>query len=74
MVREKLNVTSKHGGDGWCGYVVREGRAVKLVVAEFGDLDALRDWAERYGFDGILIGAPSVDWAEGNLYYEVARV
>jgi hypothetical protein len=59
---DKLNVTIKLSTDWkWTGYAVRDGRAVSLC---YGNLDECRVYAERHGFDGILIGAPSVDWIE----------
>ena len=47
-------------GTPWTGYVVVGDLAYPLAG---GTLDSLRDYAVREGFDGILIGSPSVDWA-----------
>ena len=57
----KLNVCSDKAG--WIGYVVLNGRAVILCRADFNGLDDLRYYADREGYDGILIGSPSVPFA-----------
>jgi hypothetical protein len=64
-MRQLLNVTSiakpfgKHNGE-WTGYIVENGLAYPLAS---GSLAGLKAWAAREGFDGILIGGPSVPWA-----------
>jgi hypothetical protein len=57
-----LNVTSGNRifGTPWVGYIVENGKAYPLAG---GTLDSLRAYAQREGFDGILIGSPSVEWA-----------
>ena len=58
-----LNVTSTNDmfGTPWIGYIVEGDIAYPLAG---GTLDSLRAYALREGFDGILIGSPSVEWAK----------
>jgi hypothetical protein len=66
----KLDVTSCRGSAGrplWTGYEVRRncyGYVKAHVVFECARLDDMRDCASLAGYDGILIGSPSVDWAD----------
>jgi hypothetical protein len=67
---KKLDVTSCRGEPGrplWTGYEVRRDNAgcVKAhVVYECARLDDMRIYASFAAYDGIVIGSPSVDWAE----------
>ena len=66
---KKLDVTSCRGEPGrplWTGYEVRNGRA--HVVFECANLSDMRDCASLAGYDGIIIGSPSVDWAEPSVW------
>jgi hypothetical protein len=62
----RLNVTRDAGEAGWedyaipnrwWGYIVVNGAAHKVA---YGTIDALREYASANGYEGILIGAPSV--------------
>lgn len=65
MVSRKLHVcTDNRICDGWIAYVVLNELAVIVARADFNGLDDLRYYAEREGYDGIMIGKPSVDWAK----------
>ncbi len=57
-----LHVTSSHPTwtTPWVGYIVEGDIAFPLAG---GTLDTLRAYAAREGFDGVLIGSPSVRWA-----------
>ncbi|GMU26099.1 MAG: hypothetical protein AMXMBFR16_10040 [Candidatus Uhrbacteria bacterium] len=55
-----VNVTIEKGNTDWTGYVVLNGCAVRVAR---GCLADLRYYAEREGYDGILIGGPSVPFA-----------
>jgi hypothetical protein len=57
-----LNVTATTDRDGWTAYIVVNGIALPVAHADFNGLDDLRYYAKREGYEGILIGAPSVDW------------
>jgi hypothetical protein len=60
----KLDVTcgSSPVGTRWTGYIVENGAAYPYVG--YNNLDRMREWATREGFEGIIIGSPSVVWAE----------
>jgi hypothetical protein len=65
IMKEKilLNVTGRHPifGTPWTGYIVENHKAYPLAGG--ATIDAMRDYASREEFDGILIGSPSVEWA-----------
>lgn len=64
MVTRKLHVTQDNRiCDGWVAYVVLNELAVIVARADFNGLDDLRYYADREGYDGIMIGKPSVPWA-----------
>ena len=42
----------------WVAYVKDNNYAVPLIVC--ADLDDLRDWADKHGYDGVSIGNPIV--------------
>ncbi len=62
----KLNVateqTTRYGAVAfeYVGYIVLNGCAVRLCSG--ADLSDLRYYAEVNGYDGILLGSPSVPW------------
>jgi hypothetical protein len=62
----KLNVSHRpyrNGRRTWVGYLVLNGKAVKLCSGD--NLDDIRYYADREGYEGILIGPPSVtQWAK----------
>ena len=64
LVRRVLHVTAQHDSNGWAAYVHRDERAVVVARADFNGLDDLRYYAEREGYDGIIIGTPCVPWAD----------
>jgi hypothetical protein len=59
----KLNVTVNGGCGGWVAYLHINGRSVAVARADFNGLDDLRHYAQREGYEGILIGNPSAPWA-----------
>lgn len=64
MVNTKLHVChAPNICDGWVAYVVLNEMAVIVARADFNGLDDLRYYAEREGYDGIMIGKPSVPYA-----------
>lgn len=64
IIRRVLHVTASHDSNGWAAYVVRDEKAVIVARADFNGLDDLRYYADREGYDGIIIGSPSVPWAD----------
>ena len=70
LVPKKLDVTSCRGEPGrplWTGYEVRRdgyGCIRAHIVDECANLSDMRDCASLAGYSGIIIGSPSVDWAE----------
>ncbi len=61
----KLNVTRGIGtpwdNEKWVGYVVEGSRAYWRASGD--TIEEMREKAEWLGFDGILIGGPSVPWS-----------
>lgn len=59
-----LHVTSnnQYFGTVWTGYIVENGLAHPL--AGFDHLSRAHGWALENGFDGYIIGAPSVPWVK----------
>jgi len=64
----RLNVTKDADGVWWWGYVVINGAAHKVA---YGEIDALRDYASANGYEGILIGAPSVPFFSTVIFVKV---
>jgi len=64
-MRNLLNITCGRGADyfgtTFLGYIVEGGLAHRL--AGFDTMDRAREWASENGFDGLLIGGPSMAWA-----------
>jgi stage V sporulation protein SpoVS len=60
-----LNITSGKtplsDNGGWTGYIVENGKAHALACC--ATTQAIKAYADREGFDGVLIGGPSVPWA-----------
>lgn len=68
IATNKLDVTCHKGGmddTTWTGYQIRNGKngCRAHIVCVYPTLDAVRGHAEKFGFDGLIIGAPSVAWA-----------
>lgn len=62
----KLNVTTGAGTPWpqakWVGYVVENNRAQPTICGD--TIEEMRNQAKSLGFDGILIGSPSVPWSK----------
>ncbi len=66
-----LNVTSGPVGPigtPWVGYVVEGPKGGELAYPILGasTIESMRRVATREGFAGILIGSPSVEWAQAD--------
>ena len=68
IAMNKLDVTCFTGGDDrtdWIGYQIRDGKngCRAHVIIKYDNLDDMRDYATATGYDGIILGSPSVAWA-----------